>query len=828
MDDSRSRDTSPLPPTSRVTICRNPSDRTAAACIACSCDIDGLPDVVFLNILHHVISSSKAVHGPTTAIHASTAPPYSTESCPNGITITTRDRRGYKQQQQLPCKDPTCTCRGNTDSTAAAPTPPLLTCALVSRRWLRLSALLPRAITVPPGLLLRPRALLRTLSAFPQLRSVTLHGDSCRSNSSSSRGAISDWLISRLATLLPQLTSLSLVRVAAIPRLSPLASSLLCLEIRGAGEGLTCLSEKSLGRLTCLQELVVRDCLALRCLPASLALLPSLQRISVEGCYLATLHAWTLTDRDGGGLAAVPSVGGDGVREVGEGRRNDIKRDDDADAVVLAVSGGASDGEDVEASCGQQLPPGWRRRQRRQWKKLHLCQDKVQQQQPSGVATVTAAAQPRQPLFFSKLQHLQLADVPALQHLPRGILQHHSLKHLVLDGYSGDYLSATCSVNSESTKSMLESPIRMPSLQHLELRNLQKLSQLPDCLSLPAACPSLTILTIQNCPRFSSPLAPPPSLHTLNLHNLPNLTSICDPLRVHCPSLSVLVIYQCANLHTVPCFPSRSLSHVEIRNLPNLTALTSPSSLVNPSASSPRLSILAIDNCPLLAIHASPRTPLAFNFPRLRELWLHDLPLLHELPPSFSCLSSLQRLVITRCHGLNSLPACLPELPLLRDLALVINHNLTVPRDFLPQLHSVRRLVVHRGRENKTIIAHHGRVRPKFGLPPRVKELHTDDFGSDVFRLHELERLEVSGGYFPKMSINEIRVMEEVMKVSGEGGRSDAGEEEGNAGFDVKCWEGGRRLAWVTSALESKQSNGHRNLTDHTRDKNPLKLPASV
>ncbi|CAI5503013.1 unnamed protein product [Closterium sp. Naga37s-1] len=634
-------------------------------------------------------------------------------------------------------------------STAVAPNPPLLTCALVSRRWLRLSALLPRAITVPPGLLLRPRALLRTLSAFPHLRSVTLHVDSCRSNSSSSRGAISDWLISRLAKLLPQLTSLSLVGVAAIPRLSPLASSLLCLEIRGAGEGLTRLSEKSLGRLTCLQQLVVRDCLALRWLPASLALLPSLQRISVEGCYLATLDAWTHPDTDGRGLPAVPSVGRVGVRELGEGPRNDIKRSDDADVVVLAVSGGASDGEDVEASCGQQRPHGWRRRQRRQWKKLHLCHGKVQQQQqkqqqPSkqgGVATVSAAAQPRQPLFFSKLQHLELADVPAMQHLPRGILQHHSLKHLVLDGYPGEYLSATCSVNSEPTKSMLEPPIRMPSLQHLVLRNLPKLSHLPDCLSLPAACPSLTILSIENCPRFSSLLTPPASLHTLKLHSLPNRTAICDPLRAHCPSLSVLVIDQCANLHTVPCFPSRSLSHVEIRNLQSLTALTSPSSLLNPSASSPRLSILAIDNCPLLAINASARTPLAFNFPRLSELWLHDLPLLHELPPSFSCLSSLHRLVITRCHGLNSLPHCLPELPLLCELALVINHNLTVPMDFLPQLHSVRRLVVHRGRENKTIIAHHGRVRPKFALPPRVKELHTDDFGSDVFRLHELQRL---------------------------------------------------------------------------------------
>ncbi|CAI7830090.1 unnamed protein product [Closterium sp. NIES-54] len=819
MDESRSRDTSPLSSTPRVTIRRSPSDRapaiasnrTAAACIACSCDIDGLPDVVFLNILHHVISSSsKAVHGATTAIHAGSAPPYSAESCPNGITITTRDRGGYKQQQQLPCKDPTCTCRGKIESTAVAPNAPLLTCALVSRRWLRLSALLPRAITVPPGLLLRPRALLRTLSAFPHLRSVTLHADSCRSNRSSSRGAISDWLISRLATLLPQLTSLSLVGVAAIPRLSSLASSLLCLEIRGAGEGVTCLPEKSLGRLTCLQELVVRDCLALRWFPASLALLPSLQRISVEGCYLATLDAWTHTDTDGAGPEAVPSVGGDWQREVGERRRNDIKRDDDADVVVLAVSGGASDGEDVEASRGQQVPPGWRRRQRRQWKKLHLCQDKVQQQQLSkqgAVTTVTSAAQPRQPLFFSKLQHLELADVSALQHMPLGILQHHSLKHLVLDGYSGAYLSATCSANSESTKSMLEPPIRMPSLQHLVLRNLPNISQLPDCLSLPAACPSLAILSIKNCPHFSSLLTPPASLHTLKLHSLPNLTSICDSLHAHCPSLSVLVIDQCANLHTLPCFPSRTLSHVEIRNLQNLTALTSPFSPLNPSSSA-RLSILAIDNCPLLAIHASARTPLALNFPGLRELWLHDLPLLHELPPSFSCLSSLQRLVITRCHGLNSLPDCMPELPLLRDLALVVNHNLTVPRDFLPQLHSVRRLVVHRGRENKTIIAHDGRVRPKFGLPPRVKELHTDDFGSDVLQLRELERLEVSAGYFPKMSINEIRVMEEVMKVSEEGGRRDAGEEEGNDGFDVKCWEGGRRLAWVTSALESHQSNG--------------------
>ncbi|CAI5467946.1 unnamed protein product [Closterium sp. Yama58-4] len=648
------------------------------------------------------------------------------------MTITIRDRRGYKKQQQLPCKDPTCSCR-KAENSGVAPTPPLLACALVSRRWLRLSALLPRAITVPPGLLLHPRALLRTFSSFPHLRSLTLHGDSCRSIGSSSRGTISDWLIARLAAL-PQLTSLSLVGVAAIPRLSPLAPSLLCLEIRGAGEGVTCLPGKCLGQLTCLQELVLRDCLALRQLPASLALLPSLQRIRVDGCYSVTLDAWTLRDRNDSGLAAVPFVREDGEREMGDGQtpRNGIKRE--------------SDEGDVEASCGQQLPPQWRRRQRRQRKRFCRCQDKVwqqqQQQQQSTkgcVTTVTAVAQPRQPLFFSKLQHFELADVSALQHLPRGILQHHLLKHLVLDGFSGASLSAACSVDSES-------PIHTPSLQHLVLRNLPKLSQLPDCLSQPTACPSLTILSIENCPCISSLLTPPPSLHTLKLRNLPNLTSICDPLRTHCPSLSVLVIERCANLHSVPCFPSRSLSHVEIRNLPNLTALTGPSSLLNPSSSSsPRLSILAIENCPLLAtnsinainaLNASAQVPFAFKFPNLRELWLQDLPLLHELPPSFSSLSSLQRLVITRCHGLNSLPDCLPELPLLRDLALVVNHNLTVPRDFLPRLHSVRRLVVHRG----------GRVRPQFALPPRVKELHTDDFCSEVLRLYELETLEVGGG----------------------------------------------------------------------------------
>ncbi|CAI5502086.1 unnamed protein product [Closterium sp. Naga37s-1] len=455
------------------------------------------------------------------------------------MTITIRDRWGNKQQQQLPCKDPTCSCR-KAKNTAVAPTPALLTCALVSRRWLHLSALLPRAITVPPGLLLPPRALLRTLSPFPHLRSLTLHGDSCRS-SSSRRGTISDWLIARLAAL-PQLTSLSLVGVAAIPRLSPLAPSLLCLEIRGAAEGVAYLPGKCLGRLTSLQELIVRNCMALRQLPASLALLPSLQRIRVEGCYLATLDAWT-TPRDGCGLAAVPFEGGE--RGVGEGRRNGVISDDDVNMVVLVMSEGASDAEDVEASCGQQLRPQWRKRQRRQRKKLLRCQEKAQQQRQrskqGGVGTASAAAQPRHPLFFSKLQHLDLADVSALHQLPRGILQHHSLKHLLLDGYSGASLSATCSVDSkstESTRSILEPPIRMPNLQHLVLRNLPKLSQLPECISLPVACPSLTILSIENCPRFSSLLTPPPSLHTLELHNLPNLTAMCNPLRARCPLLS--------------------------------------------------------------------------------------------------------------------------------------------------------------------------------------------------------------------------------------------------------------------------------------------------
>ncbi|CAI5468351.1 unnamed protein product [Closterium sp. Yama58-4] len=627
-----------------------------------------------------------------------------------------------------------------------------------------------------------------------------------------------------------QLTSLSLVGVAAIPRLAPLAPSLLCLEIRGAGEGVTRLPGKCLAQLTCLQELVLRDCLALRQLPASLALMPSLQRIRVEGCYAVMLDAWTPRD---GLAAAVPFLKEEEEREEGEGRRNGITRVYGGAVVAPVVSegaGGASGGEDVEASCGQQRPPQWRRQQRRQRKKLHRCREKAllqQQQTPpflppqqqqqqvsqvdcqSGVTTVTAAAQPRQPLFFSKLQHFELADVSALHQLPRGILQHHSLKHLVLDGYSGGSLSVTGSVDpesTESTRSMLEPPIRMPSLQHLVLRNLPKLCELPECLSLPSACPSLTILTIENCPRLPSLLTLPPSLHTLKLHNLPNLSAICDPLRAHCLSLSVLVINQCANLHSVPCFPSRSLSHVEIRNLPNLTALTSPSALLNPSSSSPRLSILAIENCPLLAINsinATARPPLAFKFPSLSELWLHDLPLLHELPPSFSCLSSLQRLVITRCHGLNALPDCLPQLPLLRDLALVVNHNLTIPTDFLPHLHSVRRLVVHRGRENKTIIAHHGRVRPQFALPPRVKELHTDDFGSEVLRLHELERLEVIGENLAKVSINEIEVMEEVMKGSGEGGWRDAEEEESS----------GRFVAWVASVLDSSQSTDHVSLT---------------
>ncbi|CAI5940768.1 unnamed protein product [Closterium sp. NIES-64] len=345
------------------------------------------------------------------------------------MTITIRDRWGYKKQQQLPCKDPTCSCR-KANNSAGAPTPPLLTCALVSRRWLRLSALLPRAITVPPGLLLCPRALLRTLSAFPHLRALTLHGDCC--------------------------------------------------QIRGAGEGVTHLPGKCLGQLTCLQELILRDCLALRQLPASLALLPSLQRIRVEGCYSVMLDAWTVKPRDES--AAVPSKREGGKkREEGGGRRDDMEREHGVDVVDLVGSGGARDREDVEASYDgqQQLPllPQWRRRQRRQRKKLHDGQEKARQQQQQqqqasqvvcqgnnqsnqgGVAALTAAAQPRQPLFFSKLQHLELADVSALHHLPRGVLQHHSLKHLVLDGYSGASLSAACKLSSPCYKRLCTPPL---------------------------------------------------------------------------------------------------------------------------------------------------------------------------------------------------------------------------------------------------------------------------------------------------------------------------------------------------------------------------------
>ncbi|CAI7781080.1 unnamed protein product [Closterium sp. NIES-54] len=184
------------------------------------------------------------------------------------------------------------------------------------------------------------------------------------------------------------------------------------------------------------------------------------------------LDAWTPRD----GLAAVPFKREDGRREEGEGRRDDLERDHGGGVVASVVLGGASDGEDGGDACygGQQLPlpPQWRRRQRRQWKKHHRCQEKArqqkqqqqkqqqqqqQQQQPSqvvcqsnhqsnrgGVTALTGAAQPLQPLFFSKLQHLELADVSALHHLPRGILQHHSLKHLVLDVYSGASLFCFC------------------------------------------------------------------------------------------------------------------------------------------------------------------------------------------------------------------------------------------------------------------------------------------------------------------------------------------------------------------------------------------------
>ncbi|CAI5518679.1 unnamed protein product [Closterium sp. Naga37s-1] len=542
------------------------------------------------------------------------------------MTITTRDRWGNKQQQLLPCKDPTCSC-GKAKSSAVAPTPPLLTCALVSRRWLRLSALLPRAITV-----------------------------------------------------------------------------------RGAGEGVTHLPGKYLGQLTCLQELILRDCLALRQLPASLALLPSLQRIRVEGCYSVMLDAWTVKPRDES--AAVPSKREGGKkREEGGGRRDDMEREHGGDVVDVVGSGGARDGEDVEASYdGQQqlpLPPQWRRRQRRQRKKLHHSQEKARQQQQQqqqasqvvrqsnlqsnqgGVAALTAAAQPRQPLFFSKLQHLELADVSALHHLPRGILQHHSLKHLVLDGYSGASLSAACSINSkstESTKSMLESPIHMPSLRHLELRNLPKLSQLPECLSLSAACPSLTILSIQGCPRFSSLPTPPPSLHTLKLCNLPNLTSICHPLHTHCPLLSVLVIDQCASLHTVPTFLRCTSYRPPSPASPPCTVWSSPAAMGSTHSLIACQSPLAARSCP------------------------RDEPQPHR-PERFPVAAAL------------------------------------------------------------------------------------DDFGSDVFRLHELERLEVSAGNLAKFSIREIRVLEELVKGSGEGGRRDAEEGEGSDGSDVKCCEGGRRMA---------------------------------
>ncbi|KAL6009667.1 hypothetical protein ACLOJK_000096 [Asimina triloba] len=233
----------------------------------------------------------------------------------------------------------------------------------------------------------------------------------------------------------------------------------------------------------------------------------------------------------------------------------------------------------------------------------------------------------RWPGILSALTKLKISDCKGFNELPRLP----SLEGLELNFL--DNLEEWCDVVGREA--------HFPHLKSLDIDRCPKTRRLPDIL------PALTQLKISNCQGLNE-LPRLPSLEGLELTNLDNLEEWCDVVcrEAHFPHLKSLDIDRCPKTRRLPdILPA--LTQLKISNCQGLNELPRLPSLEG-------LELTNLDNleewCDVVGGEA--------HFPHLKSLKIDRCPKMRRLP---DILPALTQLKISNCQGLNELPR-LPSL----------------------------------------------------------------------------------------------------------------------------------------------------------------------
>ncbi|XP_044475283.1 disease resistance protein RPV1-like [Mangifera indica] len=320
----------------------------------------------------------------------------------------------------------------------------------------------------------------------------------------------------------------------------------------------------------------------------------------------------------------------------------------------------------------------------------------------------------------SSLIRLSLRNCSSLEILPSSLCNLTSLRELNLSGLSNlkmvpEFPPEILELYLDGTavKELSSSIGKVSSLIRLSLRNCSSLESLPNGLCTLTSLEELDLSGSSNLkmvPEFppeilelyldgtavkelSSSIGKVSSLKRLSLRNCSSLESLPNSL-CNLTSLRKLDLSGSSNLKMVPEFPPEilelyldgtavkelsasigkvsSLKRLSLRNCSSLESL--PSSLCNLT------SLRELDLSGLSNLKMVPEFP-----PEILELYL-DGTAVKELSSSIGKVSSLKRLSLRNCSSLESLPSSLCNLTSLRELNLFGSSNLKMVPEFPPKI----------------------------------------------------------------------------------------------------------------------------------------------
>ncbi|KAL6314373.1 hypothetical protein AAG906_021210 [Vitis piasezkii] len=309
-----------------------------------------------------------------------------------------------------------------------------------------------------------------------------------------------------------------------------------------------------------------------------------------------------------------------------------------------------------------------------------------------------------------------------------GLRPHRNLKELFITGYGGRVFPSWL-INLDSCSGcQILPPFELPHLKSLKLRHLKKVEYMDYCSSRGPFFPSLEYLKLKYMPKLKelwrdlSPTHPPSFPYIRYCGDLASLELHSSPL------LSSLEIKGCCKLTSLRLPPSPILSQLDILNCGDLASLE--------LHSSPLLSSLKIFDCPkLTSVQVSSLPCLkALKLHKVREevlqqllatpfslesLYIFDIDDLMTLPDElhqhvstlqtleiWGCthlatlphwignLTSLNRLCISSCHQLPSLPEEFRSLRILKSLTIGDWSGLTTLPDWIGSLSSLEHLQI--------------------------------------------------------------------------------------------------------------------------------------